>query len=68
MDILTAVRICKTLISLLFGLRRIRTMLYFYIQFAIHTGFGYLDFQIPSVPKKITFKTGQKLLIQGIFR
>ena len=43
-------------------------MLYFYIQFAIHTGFGYLDFQIPSVPKKITLKTGQKLLIQGIFR
>ena len=43
-------------------------MLYFYIQFAIHTGVGYLDFQISSVPKKITLKTGQKLLIQGIFR
>ena len=68
MDILTAVLTCKTLISLLFGLRTIRTMFYFYIQFAIHTGVGYIDFQISSIPKKVTLKTGQKLLIQGIFR
>ena len=41
-------------------------MFYFYIQFAIHTGVG--DFQISSRPKKVTLKTGQKFLIQGIFR
>ena len=41
-------------------------MFYFYIQFAIHTGVG--DFQISSSPKKVTLKTGQKPLIQGIFR
>ena len=43
-------------------------MFYFYIQFAIHTGVGHIDFQITSIPKKVTLKTGQKLLIQGIFR
>ena len=41
-------------------------MFYFYIQFVIHTGVG--DFQISSSPKNATVKTGQKLLIQGIFR
>ena len=41
-------------------------MFYFYIQFAIHTGVGHIDFQITSIPKKVTLKTGQKLLIQGI--
>ena len=43
-------------------------MFYFYIPFAIHTGVGYIDFQISSIPKKVTLQTGQKLLIQGIFR
>ena len=43
-------------------------MFYFYIQFAIHTGVGHIEFQISSIPKKVTLKTGQKLLIQGIVR
>ena len=41
---------------------------FIFVQFAIPTGVGYIDFQITSIPKKLTLKTGQKLLIQGIFR
>ncbi|XP_073235542.1 uncharacterized protein [Porites lutea] len=32
--------------------------------FWVRPGVGYIDFQISSVPKKVTLKTGQKLLIQ----
>ena len=41
---------------------------FIFIQFAIPTGVGYIDFQITSIPKKVTLKIGEKLLIQGIFR
>ena len=36
------------------------------LQFAIPTGVGYINFDITSIPKKFTLKTGEKLLIQGM--